>query len=82
LENEILKIALGAISGALITAFGYTLAFSTKFAALQTTVNNLVTLMNRPVTIPPEIIQKLTEVCTTAKELEKRVDKLESKNEK
>jgi hypothetical protein len=77
MENEILKIILGAACGALITAFGYTLAFSTKLAALQTTVNNLATFLKQPVTMPPEIIRQITEVCTTTKDLEKRVDRLE-----
>jgi hypothetical protein len=68
------------MAGGLITAFGYTLVFSGKIAALQTTVNNLVTIINKPIILPPEFIEKFSKFCAKADDLERRVNRLEIKN--
>ncbi len=62
------------LGGALVTAFGYTFAFSGKLTRLETLVE---TLIKKPVEIPQSTMEKITEVCTTTRELEKRVDRLE-----
>jgi hypothetical protein len=65
---------LSFLGGALLTAFGYTFAFSSKLTKLETLVQ---TLVETPTAVPEAVTEKLTEVCATAKELEKRVDRLE-----
>jgi len=63
--------------GLLVSALWYTAKFAGELVGLKTEVKNLSDLIKKPLVIPESLIEKLTDVCTRAKDLEKRVDRLE-----
>ena len=75
--KDIIIPVLAFLLGAVITAFGYTLAFSNKLAGLQSTVTQLTNLINNLKT-PDSMIKDLTRVCTKTEELEQRLDRHET----